>query len=351
MARLSKAAFHGKQRKTGGTMAVMDHSEREHDLTAGPQTVHVGHFSSDLSPVLRINPGDTVSIETLAALPAEEYEAGGIDPKLIPSALREIFSEVKDRGPGPHLLTGPIYVDGAEPGDTLEVHIKDIRLIQPFGYNRIIFGMGALPEDFPYNATKILKIDLQRLTADIGQGIVLPLRPFFGTMGVAPPPVMGRVNSMAPGIYGGNMDNKELISGTVLYLPIHVKGALFSIGDAHAVQGDGEVNVTGLETAAKGTFRFLVRKGQRIKWPRAETPDHFILMGLNEDLDIAAQMAVREVIEFLGEEKGIGPEEAYRIASLSADLRVTQVVDGVKGIHAIIPKSIFGNPKSTAPKI
>jgi acetamidase/formamidase len=332
--------------KSGGTIAVNENSECKHHLAAGPQTVHVGHFSSDLSPVLRINSGDTVSIETFSTVPAEEYEAGGIEPNIIPQALREIFSEVKDRGPGPHLLTGPIYVNGAEPGDTLEVHIKKVELTQPFGHNSIICGMGALPEEFPYTARKIVKIDLQSMTSEIGHGIILPLRPFFGTMGVAPPSAMGRINSMAPGIFGGNMDNKELIPGTVLFLPIHVKGALFSIGDAHAVQGDGEVNVSALETAAKGALQFQVRKDQRIKWPRAETPDHFILMGFNQDLDIAAQMAVREVIEFLGEEKGIRPEDAYRIASLSVDLHVTQIVDGVKGIHAMIPKSIFDNPKS-----
>ena len=223
----------------------------------------------------------------------------------------------------------------------LEVHIKDVELMIPFGYNRIGYQMGTLPEDFPYDSIKILRIDLKKMTSEVIPGIVIPLRPFFGTMGVAPPPLMGRISSMSPGVYGGNMDNKELISGTILYLPIHVKGALFSVGDGHAAQGDGEVDLSALETALRGKFQFYVHKNKRMKWPRAETPTHFITMGLNQDLDVAVQMAVREMIDFLEEAKGINREDAYRVASLAADLHVTQVVDGVKGIHAMLPKSIF----------
>jgi acetamidase/formamidase len=316
-------------------------SQASYTLAANPKTIHWGHFSSELKPALTIKSGDIVSVETCTALPPEEYEAGGIPSELIPQTIRDIFREVKDRGPGPHILTGPISIQSAEPGDMLEVHIKEIELTMPFGYNRIMYGMGALPEDFPYNSTRFFRYELKKMTSKVIPGVVIPLRPFFGTMAVAPPPIMGRVGSMPPGIYGGNIDNKELIEGTVLYLPIHVKGALFSVGDAHAAQGDGEVDVSALETAAKGTFQFIVRKNKRIKWPRAETPTHFITMGLNQDLDVAVQMAVREIIDFLGEEKGLGREDAYRIASLAADLRVTQVVDGVKGIHAMIPKRIF----------
>jgi acetamidase/formamidase len=180
------------------------------------------------------------------------------------------------------------------------------------------------------------------MTTEIIQGCAIPLRPFFGIMAVAPPPNMGRVDSRSPGIYGGNMDNKELIPGTTLYLPIHVKGGLFSVGDGHADQGDGEVDSTGLETALKGRFQFFVHKDQRIKWPRAETPTHFITMGLDQNVDTAVQMAVRETIDFL-EERGLGREDAYRMASLAADLRITQVVNGIKGIHVMIPKSILKN--------
>jgi acetamidase/formamidase len=160
-------------------------------------------------------------------------------------------------------------------------------------------------------------------------------------MGVAPIPAQGKISSGPPGIHGGNLDLKELVAGTTLYLPVHVKGALFSAADGHAVQGDGEINLSALETSLVGTFQFAVLKGKRIRWPRAETPTHYITMGLNEDLDEAARIAVREMIAYLGEEKGIDPTEAYRLASLAVDLRVTQLVDGVKGIHAMLPKAIF----------
>ncbi len=312
-----------------------------HHLVASPKTVHVGHFSSELKPALVIDPGDRVVIDTLGGLAPDRFEAAGLAPDLVPQSLRDIFREVKDRGPGPHILTGPVFIRGAEPGDTLEVHLQAVKLTRPYGYSSILRDKGALPEDFPYDSTRILQIDAERMTSEVAPGVLLPLRPFFGNLGVAPPPAMGRVGSMAPGIHGGNMDNKELIAGTILYLPVYVKGALFSAGDGHAVQADGEVSLTGLETAAQGTFQFFLRKNEKIAWPRAETPTHFILMGFDEDLDAAVQMAVRAVIDFLGEKMGLSREDAYRVASLAADLRVTQVVDGVKGVHAMLPKAIL----------
>jgi acetamidase/formamidase len=312
-----------------------------HRLAAGPKTVHLGHFSSDLEPALVIDPGDLVVIDTLGGLAPDQLEAAGLAPDLIPESLRDIFREVKERGPGPHILTGPVFIRDAQPGDILEVHLHAVKLTSSYGYSLIRPGKGALPEDFPYDSTRILRIDVDGMTSEVAPGVLVPLRPFFGNLGVAPPPAMGRVSSMPPGIHGGNMDNKELIPGTILYLPVHVKGALFSAGDAHAVQGDGEVSLTGLETAAQGTFQFFLRKKGKMTWPRAETPTHFILMGFDPDLDVAVQMAVREVIDFLGERMNLSREDAYRIASLTSDLRVTQVVDGVKGIHAMLPKAIF----------
>jgi len=312
-------------------------------LNPTPKTVHWGYYKSDLKPVLEINSGDTVTIGAVTSTSPADFEAGGIDPSLIPQAHQEIWREydVKDKGPGGHILTGPIYIREAEPGDTLEVHIKDVRITAPFGFNRNHHGRGALPEDFPYYAIRILKLDLERMTSEVFPGVIIPLRPFFGNLGVAPIPGQGRISSGPPGIHGGNMDHKELIAGTVLYLPVHVKGALFSAGDGHAVQGDGEVNVSALETFVEGTFRFRVLKNKRIRWPRAETPTHFITMGLDEDLDIAAKIAVREMIDYLHEEKGINSEYAYMITSLIVDLHVTQIVDIVKGIHAMLPKRIF----------
>ena len=248
---------------------------------------------------------------------------------------------VGDRGPGTHILTGTIHINGGEPGDILEVHIKDIELTVPFGYNRNVYGLGVLPEDFPYSAIRILRLDLGRMTSEVLPGVIIPLHPFFGNLGVAPPPEQGRISSGPPGIHGGNLDNKELIAGTIVHFPIHFQGALFSVGDAHAIQGDGEINLSAIETFAKGTFQFFIRKNKRIKWPRAETPTHFITMGLHEDLNMAAKMAVREMVEYLSEEKRIHSEYAYMIISLIVDLHVTQLVNGIKGIHAMLPKSIF----------
>ena len=312
-------------------------------LNPTPKTVHWGYYKSDLKPALEINAGDTVTIGAVTSTSPADFEAGGIDPLRIPQAYRDIWREYddKDKGPGAHILTGPIYIREAEPGDTLEVHIKDVRITAPFGFNRNNYGRGSLPEDFPYYAIRMLTLDLEKMTSEVLPGIAIPLSPFFGNLGVAPVPIQGRISSGPPGIHGGNMDLKELVSGTVLYLPIHVRGALFSAGDGHAVQGDGEVNLSALETFVEGTFEFRVLKNKRIRWPRAETPTHFITMGLDEDLDTAAKIAVREMIDYLREEKGINPECAYMIASLIVDLHVTQVVDVVKGIHAMLPKNIF----------
>jgi len=307
------------------------------------KTVHWGYYQCNLTPALTIKPGDIVTIEAVTSTPPEDFEAAGIEPSLVPSAHREIWREydVKDRGPGSHLLTGPIFIDGAELGDTLEVHIKDIKITAPIGFNRNKLGRGSLPEDFPYYGIRILRLDLEKMTSEVLPRVVVPLRPFFGNLGVAPTADQGRISSGAPGIHGGNMDNKELIPGTVLYLPVHIKGALFSAGDGHAVQGDGESNVSALETFVQGTFQFFVRKGRRLRWPRAETPTHYITMGLNEDLDIATKIALREMIDYLHEDIGMSVEHAYMMTSLVVDLHVTQVVNIVKGVHAMLPKSVF----------
>jgi acetamidase/formamidase len=313
----------------------------EYALKASLNTVHWGHFSSKLNPVLTIDCGDTVTFEVMPSLIPDFYVTGGIPAEQIPQELYEIHKEVKDRGPGSHILVGPIYINGAEPGDMLEVQIKSVEITRPFGCNLNRPGMGLLPEDFPFEAVRILKLDLKNMISSVLPSLVIPLRPFFGVMGVAPPLSMGKISSLPPGIHGGNMDNKELIAGTILYLPVHVKGALFSCGDGHAVQGDGEVNITALETFLKGTFQFFVRKGKRILWPRAETSTHFITFGLHEDLNIAAKKAIIDMIDYLHEEKGISREYAYMIASLIVDLHVTQCVASVKSVHAMLPKSIF----------
>ena len=317
---------------------------KSHILQATPSTVHWGYFDAAIKPVLKIDSGDTITVDTVAGNPSD-YEHGGIQPSQIPQTLREIWHQV-EKGEGPHIITGPIEIVGSEPGDLLEVHIENIQMSVPFGYNMNRYGRGLLPEDFPYEATRIIRMNLQNMTSEILPGVVVPLKPFFGTLGVAPLPILGRVSSSPPGVYGGNIDNKELVSGSIICLPVQIRGANFSVGDGHAVQADGEINVTAIETCMKGTFQIFLVKNKRIRWPRAETKTHFITMGFHEDLDVAAKIAAREMIDFLGETMGISPENAYMLMSIAADLHVTQAVNCTKGIHVMLPKSIFSGSAS-----
>jgi acetamidase/formamidase len=312
-----------------------------HRLAATAKTVVFGYFDASTPPVLRMRSGETVEIRSSMIASAEALEAAGVDRSEIDPELRAIYREVRDRGPGPHILTGPIFIEGAEPGDVLEVEIQDIRLSVPYALNQFIPGLGTLPEDFPYTVAKIVRLDTRRMVTEIRPGVYVSLRPFFGCMGVAPPAELGRISSVPPWIHAGNLDNKELVAGTRLFIPIHVKGALFSAGDGHAAQGNGEVDLMALETALIGTFRLAVRKGPRLLWPRAETPSHFITMGFDEDLNIAAKLATRDMIDFLVEEKKMKRDDAYMLVSVAVDLAVTQLVDGKKGIHAMLPKSVF----------
>jgi acetamidase/formamidase len=240
-----------------------------------------------------------------------------------------------------HPLTGPVFIEGAEPGDTLEVRVVAIEFLHPFGVNAFNPGGGVIPDDFPYAYARLVRWKPGADRVDFAPGISLPLAPFFGSIGVAPPPLVGRLSSRPPGWHGGNLDNKDLVAGSTLYLPVHVPGALLSVGDGHAMQGHGEVTGTALETSLRGTLEIRVRKGQRLRWPRAETPTHYITMGLDEDLDKATQLATREMVEFLVAERHLSRDDAYVLASLAADLHVTQAVDQTKGVHATIAKSIF----------
>jgi acetamidase/formamidase len=316
----------------------------EYQLLPSPQTVHVGYFSAALKPVLTIDSGDIVTIETVGGPdPADVDASGVVPPSAVPDYARKIREEVKDRGPGPHILTGPIYVNGAMPGDVLELRILDIDFTVPYGYNAQRPYTGALPDEFPGFFQRIIPIDRERRTAQVAPGVVVPVpRPFFGVMGVAPLPAMGRISSGPPGVHTGNLDNKDLSAGATLYMPVYAPGALFSVGDAHAGQGQGEVDLTAIETGLRGRFQFVVRKDMKITWPRAETPTHWIVMGLNPNLEEAMKIAVRETIAFITQRfPKLSREEAYMIASVAVDYHVTQVVDGSKGIHAMIPKAIF----------
>lgn len=310
-------------------------------LEPTPKTIEWGYYDSSVPPVLRIHSGDTVEVHTLITSSPQRLEDAGISPNLIEQGLRDIFQRVTVKGPGPHILTGPIYVEDAQPGDAIEVRILSIRLAVPYAYNAANPGTGVLADEFPSARMKIIPLDEVRGVAHFGDGIEIPLRPFFGSIGVAPPELSGRVSSRPPWIHGGNMDDKDLVAGTTLYLPVHVRGALFSVGDGHAGQGHGEVDGTAMETSLRGTFQFILRKDTRIQWPRAETPTSFITMGFNEDLDRATKIALNEMIDFLSTEKHLTRGDAYMLASVAADFSIIELVDGNKGVHAAIPKAIF----------
>jgi acetamidase/formamidase len=310
-------------------------------LNAGPNTVAWGNYDATRAPVLRIHSGDTVVFRTLLTNSPTGLEKNGVKPEDVEQALRDVYAQVTDKGPGGHILNGPVYIEGAEPGDTLEIHIKKIELAIAYAYNGFRYGAGILTDDFPYARTKIIPLDQKRMVAHFAPGIEIPLHPFFGSMGVAPPPDFGRYDSTPPTISGGNMDNKELVAGTTLYLPVWNRGALFEIGDGHAGQGNGEVDVTAMETSLIGTLEFVVRKDLHIKYPRAETPTHYIAMGFDDDLSIAAHKAVREMVDFLVNEKHLSRDDAYMLTSVAGDADITEVVDRNKGVHVMLPKAVF----------
>ena len=314
----------------------------EHTLMATPTTVVWGYYSARAKPVLTVKSGDTVRIQTASSCPApERLEQAGVRPADIPQFVRDIYAKVTDKGPGGHILTGPVAIEEAEAGDVLEVQILKVDVDAPFACNVFGAGRGFLPDDYPYGKLKIIPLDRQRMTAQFAPGVTIPLRPFFGSMGVAPPESAGRLNSAPPWMHAGNMDNKELTAGTTLYIPVHAKGALFEVGDGHAGQGNGEVDITAMETFLSGTFRFVVHKDRHLLWPRAETPTHYISMGFSEDLKEATTLAVRDMINFLVEEKHLSRDEAYMLTSVAVDMNITQLVDGKVGVHAMCPKEIF----------
>ena len=314
---------------------------RMHELPLRPANVHWGYYDSRVPPALRMASGDRVRVETMVAGGLQRLRLAGAREEEIPESLKAVEAGVAERGPGVHPMTGTIFVEGAEPGDTLEIRILAIEFLHPFGVVAHTPGLGTIPNEFPYALLRLLRWPAGADRVAFKPGITLPLTPFFGSIGVAPPTIAGRISSRPPGWHGGNLDNKDLIVGSTLYLPVHVPGALLSVGDGHGMQGHGEVIGTALETSLRGTFEIRVRKGRRILWPRAETPTHFISMGLHEDLDEAARIATTEMIDFLVAEKGLTRDEAYVLSSIAVDLHVTQTVDQTKGVHAAIAKSVF----------
>jgi len=324
------------------TLAANARTPKTHRLEATPATVAYGYYWSEAAPVLRIASGDIIDVDTLLTnTPAGLGRAGVPDGK-IQASLKSIVSEVTGdhRGPGGHILTGPVYVEDAEPGDVLEVKILSIDLAIDYGYNGC---SGFLPENCDRDApARILTLNRQKMTADFEPGIVIPLRPFFGSMGVAPAPAAGRVSSVPPGHHAGNLDNRELVAGSTLYIPIFAPGALFEIGDGHAAQGDGEVDQTAIETSLRGRLQLTVRKDMKLAWPRAETATDFISMATDPDLAVATKGAIQEMIDFLVAEKKLTRHQAYQLVSMAGHVAVTQLVDKPNlGVHVKLPKSIF----------
>jgi len=320
---------------------------RMHVLMPSPTTVVYGGYDPAAAPALRVASGDVVEIGTVSTCGTRLLQPGA-DSGTIEPAIRAIQAAVRDsalrRGPGGHVLTGPILVEGAEPGDVLEVRFASVRLDLPFACNSFGPRSGFLPEDFPGTSrSRVVPLDARRMVGRFSDslGIEIPLRPFFGSVGVAPPPAGGRVHSAPPGMHAGNLDNKELVEGTILYIPVHVRGALLHVGDGHAAQGDGEVDITALETALRGRLQLVVRKDLRLTWPRGETPTHWIAMGADSNLTTATKIAVREAIALLVDVKHMTREDAYMLVSTACDVRITQLVDGTMGAHVMIPKRIF----------
>jgi acetamidase/formamidase len=304
-------------------------------LAARSDTVHFGFHDATLEPVLTIESGEEILVNTVSADPAHDVPA-----EWLPAEINDIYARAR-RGTGPHILTGPVAVRGAKPGQVMQVDIIDIRLTQRYGYNVVSPLKGMFGAETPMQKTTIIPINLETGLAEISPGLRVPTRPFFGQMGVAPPKTWGRLDSRPPNKYGGNIDNKELVAGTRLFLPIWVDGALFSAGDGHAAQGDGEINQTAIETSLDGHFCLSVRSDLALEWPIAATPDHLMTMAFHEDLDDAARIAMRSMIDLLERNYGMAFHDAYRFCSIAADMRVTQFVNGNRGIHVLLARELL----------
>jgi acetamidase/formamidase len=306
---------------------------QHHEIPFTPATMVRGYLDARLPPVLTVASGDTV---TLSALPAGGLDSLPSNAAQVPAIWREgLAAHPREGG---HFMCGPVYVQGAKPGDTLQVDILEAKPWMDFGFVSIMPLLGILPEEFTDYETIHPSIDTARGVTRLPWGAELPLDPFFGIMAVAPPAAWGACSSIQPRAFGGNMDNKELKPGTTLYLPVFNEGALFMAGDGHGVQGDGEVCITALETGLTGTFRLTVRTDMRVERPFAESPTHLMSIGLDEDLDDAAKQAVREMVNAVCARTNLSRNQAYMLCSLAGDLRVTQVVDGNKGVHMMLAK-------------
>jgi acetamidase/formamidase len=329
----------------------------DHHLGAKPANMIWGYFSADTPPVLKIKNGEIVSIDTmdLTGITPENPEQFFIDHHLpldLPAIqdLIAVRKDVKPTGIRGHMMTGPIFIEGAEPGDTLEVRVLDVKTRVPYAMNQMRPGGGGIPDLVPRPYAKFIPLDLERQVAVFTDKIKVPLKPFQGVMAVAPTADRGKLPSGPPyADIGGNFDNKDLGKGATVYFPVQVAGALFHVGDPHAVQGDGEVDGGAAESSNTVTLQFFVRKDLHIKAVRAETPTHYLIMGLDVELSRAMHKAIAGSVEFLQETQGLDFFNALSLCSIGVDFRVTEVVDVTKGIHAMIPKSFFQDGKTDTP--
>ena len=330
-----------------GRLAGQTPQPKVHRLEVTPDTVAYGYYWSEAKPVLRIPSGDIIDVDTLLTNSPAGLTAAGVPDDKVEASLKAITAAFPRgdprRGPGGHVLTGPVYVEGAEPGDALEVKFLSIDLAIDYGYNGCSNHIAIDPCDRGTpGGTKIIPLDKKTMTAEFSPGIVIPLRPFYGSMGVAPAPELGRVSSNPPGKHAGNLDNKELVAGSTLWIPVFVPGALFEIGDSHAAQGDGEVDQTAIETSLRGKVQLTVRKGMHLNFPRAETATDYISMATDPDLRVAVTTAIQEMIDFLVQTRGLTTRDAYRLISIAGNVAVTQIVDLPNvGAHVKMPKNIF----------
>src|SRR4051812_14815103 len=337
-----------------------------HELPATPDTVHWGYFDRDLAPALTVADGDLVSIETVT------HQAGDAPDLLMDDGIDHLFDSVTDRGPGPHILTGPIAVQGAEAGDVLEVSILSASPRLPWGTN-LAAHWGHLYRCFAKERVTVYRLDVDAGVARAAfaydwtvtpladcpgtvvppddaarepalPGVIVPMRPHFGTMGVAPP-LPGRHSSIPPGDWGGNVDNWRIGPGATMYYPVAVEGALLSVGDPHVSQGDGEVSGTALESSLNGLLQLRVRRDMDVRSPLLETAGTWTVHGFGDDLGEAMSAAAERLLRLLIDRFELSADDAYSLMSVACDFVVTQVVDGRQGVHATVEKRLFGGER------
>ena len=316
-----------------------------HELKATCSTVHFGGFSSELPPALTVKSGDHIEVETFSGVPVYKEAP----PEFLPPEFLDICHNLPPErriAAGPHLMTGPIYVEGAQPGDVLEVCLEEVIPSVPMGFTLMRPGAGALPQRFDQTVLRFTPIDLQAGTVEFppGSGISLPLRPFFGILGVATTDTQR--HSVPPGDFGGNLDNRLLQAPCRLFLPVYLPGAMFSIGDGHSIQGDGEACLTALETSMNGIIQLKAHRHLTdLPLPLAETTTDWITMGFGSTLDAAFEQCLERMLAFLQRFVGMTAEDAYMFCSLSVNFHITQAVNlPTKGVHGCLPKAVLPTP-------